>query len=116
MQTFSEQDVETATRSIPPGKSPGPDGITAGFYKSTWPIIKDDVVMTVLNFFESGKILSQINATNIALVPKVSSPNSVGDYRPISCCNVVYKMISKILTLRLTEVLGFWLVKIRPCL
>lgn len=103
-------------RSIPPGKSPGPDGITAGFYKSTWPIIKDDVVKAVLNIFKSGKILSQINATNITLVPQVSCSNFVGDYRPISCCNVVHKMISKLLTSRLNEVLGFWLVKIRLCL
>nr|GEW35392.1 RNA-directed DNA polymerase, eukaryota, reverse transcriptase zinc-binding domain protein [Tanacetum cinerariifolium] len=47
-----------------------------------------------------GLLLKEINHTFLALIPKVSTPRRVNDYRPISCCNVIYKCISKILTNR----------------
>lgn len=65
----------------------------------------NDVSTVVLDFFSSGKILGQINATNISIVPKVRCPKTVSDYRPISCCNIVYKLISKLLVDRISEVL-----------
>ncbi|GKV39884.1 hypothetical protein SLEP1_g47585 [Rubroshorea leprosula] len=103
---FTIKEVESALFSIPSNKSPGPDGFTSGFYRATWSIIKNDVTAAVLDFFDSGKILKQINATNITIVPKVSCPNVVSDYRPIACCNVIYKVISKLLTQRINEVLS----------
>ncbi|GKV42356.1 hypothetical protein SLEP1_g49767 [Rubroshorea leprosula] len=80
---FTAREVETALFSIPSNKSPGPDGFTSG-----------------------GKILKKINATNITIIPKVSCPNVVSDYRPIAYCNVIYKVISKLLTQRINEVLS----------
>ncbi|GKV47444.1 hypothetical protein SLEP1_g54347 [Rubroshorea leprosula] len=103
---FTTKEVETALFSIPSNKSPRPDGFTSGFYRAAWSIIKNDVTVAVLDFFDSGKILKQINATNITIVPKVSCPNVVSDYRPITCCNVIYKVISKLLTQRINEVLS----------
>ncbi|GKV52760.1 hypothetical protein SLEP1_g59327 [Rubroshorea leprosula] len=100
---FTTKEVEIALFSIPSNKSPGPDGFTSGFYRAAWSIIKNDVTAAV---FDSGKILKQINATNITIVPKVSCPNVVNDYRPIACCNVIYKVISKLLTQRINEVLS----------
>ncbi|XP_028108374.1 uncharacterized protein LOC114307170 [Camellia sinensis] len=48
---------------------------------------------------------SELNSTTIALIPKISNANRVGDLRPISCCNTVYKCISKIIANRLKSVL-----------
>ncbi|GJS09808.1 RNA-directed DNA polymerase, eukaryota, reverse transcriptase zinc-binding domain protein [Tanacetum coccineum] len=64
-------------------------------------IIGDELCLAVKEFFNSGRILGEINATLIALVPKIDTPNRVSDFRPIACCNVLYKIISKILTNRI---------------
>ena len=50
-------------------------------------------------------MLGEVNATLITLVPKIKTPMKVSDYRPIACCNVLYKIISKILTNRIKNAL-----------
>jgi hypothetical protein len=67
--------------------------------------VHHEVNSAALHFFNTGVLDKSINATNIALVPKVSSPECVTEFRPISLCNVLYKLISKVLANRLKEVL-----------
>lgn len=100
------QEVKDALWSIDAMKAPGPDGFSSGFYKATWDIVADDVVEAISDFFKSGKLLQQVNATNIYLVPKVQNPTKVSDFRPISCCNVLYKIITKIMANRMQAILG----------
>ena len=59
----------------------------------------------VLNVLNSNAPLSNINNTNIALVPKVKNPTRMKDFRPISLSNVCYKLISKVLANRLRTIL-----------
>lgn len=61
----------------------------------------------VLAFFHSGTMLKEFNRTYIALIPKVANPVLVNDFRPISFCNVLYKIIAKVLVNRLKPVLKF---------
>uniref|UniRef100_A0A2N9IDR3 Reverse transcriptase domain-containing protein n=1 Tax=Fagus sylvatica TaxID=28930 RepID=A0A2N9IDR3_FAGSY len=86
-------------------KSPGPDGLPPLFYKHYWSIVKKDVIAAVLNFFTSGKLVQQSNHTFIALIPKVEGASKVNQFRPISLCNVSYKIAGKILASRLKGIL-----------
>lgn len=87
-------------------KSPGPNGMSVLFYKHYWHIIKADIFATVKSFFLGGFMLKQLNHTNIALIPKSTSAFMVKHFRPISLCNVIYKIISKILSNRLQPLLS----------
>ncbi len=88
-----------------PLKSPGPDGLPPVFYQKYWHLIGEDVTKAVLTCLNIGKILKAINHTYITLIPKVKNPEEVKEFRPISLCNVIYKLLSKVLTNRLKNIL-----------
>ncbi|GJW09450.1 aspartic peptidase [Tanacetum coccineum] len=103
IRPITDLEIKTAMFSIGDDKAPGPDGYTSAFFKKGWDIVGHDVCKAVHDFFINGQLLKEINHTFIALIPKVSTPHRINDYRPISCCNVIYKCISKILTNRIIE-------------
>nr|GEW30501.1 hypothetical protein [Tanacetum cinerariifolium] len=98
-------DVENknALFDIDCNKATGPDGYTSCFFKNAWNLIGSDICLAVKDFFKKGNIFGELNATLIALVPKIDTPNKVSDFRLITCCNVLYKCISKILTNRIKD-------------
>ncbi|KAL2248007.1 UNVERIFIED_CONTAM: putative mitochondrial protein [Sesamum indicum] len=102
---FTPDDVKQAVFDITEDKAPRPDGYSSGFFKAAWPVVGQEVTKAVLEFFSTGKLLKQVNSTLLALIPKVHTPMTVGDFRPISCCNVLYKIIAKLLVQRLSVVL-----------
>lgn len=98
-------EIETTFRSLNSNKASGPDGFPFSFFKSSWDVVGKEVVVAIKSFFQSGELLRESNNTLIALVPKIPNPGKVGDYRPISCCNMIYKCIAKILAIRIRSVL-----------
>ena len=82
-------------------KAPGPDGYPAIFYKHLWPTIGNDIIKAVTSFFQLGSMANEVNSSLIILIPKITNPSTVNHFRPISLCNVVYKIISKLLVSKL---------------
>ncbi|XP_022030437.1 uncharacterized protein LOC110931348 [Helianthus annuus] len=106
VRPVTPDEVRQAIFSIGSDKAPGPDGFTAGFFKSAWPIVGNEVSNAVMDFFVTGRLLRELNHTLIVLIPKITSPSVVTDYRPIACCNVLYKCISKIIAERIKVALN----------
>ncbi|KAK9988414.1 hypothetical protein SO802_028653 [Lithocarpus litseifolius] len=102
---FSAEEIKIALFQMGPTKAPGPDGMNALFYQRFWHVVGDTVVDAVLDFLNNGHMLPDINHTYIVLIPKVKNPEKMSDFRPISLCNVIYKIISKVLANRLKQVL-----------
>lgn len=101
----TKEEVKSALFQMHPDKAPGPDGMTPAFYQKYWSIVGDDVFKLVVKFFMEGSMDRELNKTNLVLIPKKKNPSLVGDIRPISLCNVLVKIVSKVLANRLKELL-----------
>ena len=88
-----------------PTKAPKLDGMNAIFYQKFWYMVGDTVVSVALDFLNSGQMLPVLNHTHIVLIPKVKNPVKMSDFRPISLCNAMYKIIAKVLANRLKQIL-----------
>ncbi|GFZ11073.1 hypothetical protein Acr_22g0004710 [Actinidia rufa] len=105
IQPVSDDEVKSALFSIGDDKAPRPNGYSSCLFKSAWSIVGSDVCAAVKEFFVSGKLLKQLNHAVIALVSKSTSASRVEEFRNIACCNVIYKVISKILATGLSPIL-----------
>ena len=103
---FQVEEVDQALKQMAPLTAPGRDGMSPIFYKTYWHIVSKDVTTMVLNALNSGVVHESLNPTFISLIPKIKNPKKVSDFRPISLCNVVYKLISKVLVNRLKKILS----------
>ena len=79
--------------------------MNALFHQKFWHIVGTDITNVVLDFLNTGVMLPELNYTHIVLIPKVKSPEKMSDFKPISLCNVIYKIISKMLANRLKLIL-----------
>jgi hypothetical protein len=102
---FSSKEVVEALESIGDFKAPGLDGMHAVFYKKFWDVVGEKVTEEVLGVLNGGPMLAEWNDTCVVLIPKKDNPDCMKDLRPISLCNVVYKLISKVLANRLKLIL-----------
>ena len=105
MERITEEEVKNVVWNCDNSKSPGPDSFNFGFIKFCWEEIKKDVIRAVNNFEECGRWTREKNASFISLIPKVDNPQLLNDFRPISLVGCLYKIVAKILSLRMKMVL-----------
>ena len=97
----SEEEIKAALWSLKAFKAPGPDGLHAGFFQRFWPTVGSSVINEVRKIFSERRVPVYLNTTHIALIPKIQGQETLSNYRPISLCNSVYKIVSKIIVARL---------------
>lgn len=102
---FSHLGFSSAISQMHSDKSLGPYGFNSAFFKKSWEVCGDDIFDACCFWLDRVFFPATVNDTNIALIPKNNNPMSMKDWRPISLCNVVYKILSKVLANRLKMVL-----------
>ena len=105
-QVPSLQEVEEVIFSMSKDSTPGRDGFGAGFYQECWPIIQNELLEAVHEFFKGAPQPREFSSALLVLIPKVSGATTWQEFRPISLCNQSFKIISKILTNRLNHLLS----------
>lgn len=103
---LSLEEVRVAVFQLHPDKAPGPDGFQAGFFQKCWHFVGVEVWQVVEATRNSRALLSEINNTFFTLIPKKNESMEPGDFRPISLCNTIYKILSKCLANRLKTLLS----------
>ncbi|CAL1395838.1 unnamed protein product [Linum trigynum] len=98
-------EVRSTVFSMGSKQAPGSDGFTGKFFKAFWDIVGISVVEAVVSFFNSSRMLRIFNHTWLTLIPKVDSVETIRQLRPISLCQFVYKVITKIMAERLASML-----------
>ncbi|CAI8586855.1 unnamed protein product [Vicia faba] len=92
---FTETKVEEALFQMHPLTAPEPDGLSSLFFQKYWHVVGEDVKKMVLVVLSDKQDLEEMNKTFIVLIPKFKNPKSLKEFRPISLCNVVMKIVSK---------------------
>uniref|UniRef100_A0A803Q160 Reverse transcriptase domain-containing protein n=1 Tax=Cannabis sativa TaxID=3483 RepID=A0A803Q160_CANSA len=87
------------------GKAPGPDGMSVIFYKHYWEFVGNEFCEVILDFFVTGRMHKGFNDRNLVLIPKTQNLKRTNHYRPISLCNVTYKVISKLIANKIKPIL-----------
>ncbi|XP_024004985.1 uncharacterized protein LOC112082116 [Eutrema salsugineum] len=97
----TDVEITNVVFHLPKNKAPGPDGLSMEFFLDSWDLVGADLIKPVKEFFNSGSLLRNFNATAIILIPKIQVADQLSQFRPISCCSTVYKVINRFLTNRL---------------
>ncbi|XP_004301904.1 PREDICTED: uncharacterized protein LOC101292910 [Fragaria vesca subsp. vesca] len=100
----SPEEILKAVKAMDLDSALGPDGFNGHFFASCWDIVGVDVVNAVQYFFVNGQLSASFNSGLIILIPKVEHADSTKQFRPIALTDFVFKIIPKILALRLSSV------------
>ncbi|KAA3455720.1 reverse transcriptase [Gossypium australe] len=106
LSPFREEEIWLALNGMGPTKAPGSDGYPALFFQKFWHIVGKEVTEFCLDVLNGVRGAEQINITEIVLIPKILNPTSMVNFRPISLCTVLYKMVAKAIVNRLQDVMG----------
>ncbi|XP_028089237.1 uncharacterized protein LOC114289668 [Camellia sinensis] len=102
---FSEVEISRALKQCEGNKAPGSDGFNLMLFKNCWQIVKGDVIHFMKDFHKNSKLVHGINSSFVALIPKSNNPSCLNDYRLISLLGSLYKILAKVLSNRIKNVM-----------
>ncbi|XP_028761232.1 uncharacterized protein LOC114719845 [Neltuma alba] len=111
---ISDSEIKSAIFEMGKFKAPGPDGIQAHFLQTQWHEVGSKVCRLIKDLFENPASIGCINQTNLVLIPKIEHPSRLKDFRPISLCNVCFKILTKVLANRFKGVMNY-LIRPNQC-
>ena len=95
---ISLDEIESSLKYFKKDKAPGPDGWLVKFYLAFYDILGPELLELVETSQIEGRVSPSLNSTFIALMHKKENPSTFSDFRPISLCNLVYKLIDVYVT------------------
>jgi hypothetical protein len=103
---FDEEEIAGVVQGFNGDKALGPDGFSLAFFQKCWSVVRDEVLAVCQEFHEHCHFERSLNATFVSLIPKKHGADEIKDFRPISLVGGIYKIIAKMLAVRLSVVLG----------
>jgi len=104
-QVVTLEEIKQVVDNMEDDRAPGPDGFNVNFIKICWEIVKIDLLKMVMKSQRCIKIGGSTNSAFLALIPKEKGAKTFDRFRPISLCNIGYKIITKIMANRLKNIL-----------
>lgn len=101
----TQDEIKMPLFEMSPLKAPGPDGFHPIFFQKSWDLLAHHLTAFIQNIFQNATLPTAINETILCLIPKCSAPSEVQHFRPISLCNTIYKLVTKILFNRLKRIM-----------
>ncbi|KAJ9536540.1 hypothetical protein OSB04_un000292, partial [Centaurea solstitialis] len=111
VRPIEDKEIRDAIFDIGNEKAPGSDGFSSKFYKAAWEVVGSDVLCAIHSFFYRSRLPRELNHTLLCLLPKSPGASMVSDFRPIACCSVLYKCISKVIVERMKPYLDMLVSK-----
>ena len=99
------EEIKVAISRMANDKALGPDGLPIEFYKKNIDWIVPYLLSVYEEAFDRGSLGPKLNAGVIKLIPKEGDRLLINNWRPITLLNVVYKILAKVLAIRIEKIL-----------
>jgi hypothetical protein len=106
IRPFSLEEIEVVVLDCDGNKSPGPGGFNFNFMKAFWSMMKGEVRILFDQFHVNACLPKSFSSYFVTPIPKVNSPLTLREFRPISILGCLYKMVAKVLAKRLSLVIN----------